>query len=130
MRFHHLGLAARDAHREWASLQLLGYSPEGEPFSDALQGVIGQFLVGDGPRIEVLCSLPDARVLEPWLQRGVKLYHLAFESSDIGAATENLIVGGAQVVSPPKPAVAFDERAVTFVMLPNMLLIELIQEPS
>jgi methylmalonyl-CoA/ethylmalonyl-CoA epimerase len=125
--FHHAGVACRDIGGEAARLAPLGYAPEGMPFVDPRQGVRGMFVVGGGPRLELLEPLPDTPgMLAPWLERDVKLYHLAYETGELGAAIEHLRSAGAKLVAGPTPAVAFGGREIAFLMLPNRMLVELI----
>jgi len=127
LRFHHLGLATRELSAETTQLEGLGYRPEGPPFIDQAQGVRGQFMIGAGPRIEVLTPTNGSRTLETWLLRGIKIYHQAFEVADLDAEVARHQKAGAIVVSSPMRAVAFSGRRVAFVMLPNLLLIEMIE---
>ncbi len=128
--FHHLGLACRSIDRERRHLEMLGYTPEGESFEDPQQGVRGCFLVGPGPRLELLEPLPDSSTLEPFLARGVKMYHQAFETPTFDDTLHGYLTQRARLVSPPKPAVAFHGRRVAFLILPNMLIVELIEAPT
>jgi methylmalonyl-CoA/ethylmalonyl-CoA epimerase len=125
--FHHVGLACRDLDLEAAGLRLLGYREEGADFEDPTQGIRGRFLSGPGPRLELLAPLPGSRVLEPWLERGVKLYHQGFETATLDADIARLEGEGARTVVQPVPAVAFGGRRIAFLMLPNLLLVELIE---
>ena len=124
--FHHIGVACRDLDSETRRLSALGYVVEGPDFSDPTQGVSGRFLVAGGPRLELLVPLGQKGTLTPWLKSGVKLYHLAYETSDIEAAVAHLRGQGAKVVVPPVSAIAFGGRPIAFLMLPNMLLVEII----
>lgn len=126
--FHHIGLACRNLDREARSQALLGYHPEQPDFEDPLQGIRGRFLVGPGPRLELVTPTRPEGVLDPWLQRGAKMYHLAFTVPDLAAELERLEAQGARLVTGPVPAVAFAGRAIAFLMLPSLMLIELIQE--
>jgi hypothetical protein len=56
----------------------------------------------------------------------VKLYHLAYETTNLDAAIAVQRASGAKLVVKPVEAVAFQGRKVAFVMLRNRLLIELI----
>jgi len=67
-------------------------------------------------------------VLAPWLKTGAKLYHLAYLVPDFNAEISRLKSQGAKTVVQPVPAVAFNNRLITFLMLPNMMLVELIAE--
>jgi len=126
--FHHVGVACTDIAAEARHLALLGYVPEGAPFNDPVQGIRGMFVTGQSPRLELLQAL-DARsggVLNPWLERDARLYHLAYRVTDLAAAIASLRASRAKLVVAPVPAVAFGGRDIAFVMLPNRLLVELI----
>ncbi len=129
-RFHHLGVATRSISREARGWTSLGYVQEGEVFEDPIQGVRGMFLVGAGPRLELLEALPDRDVLSGWLDRGQKIYHQAFEVDTFDADVEALCGQGAKITAPPAPAVAFSGRRICFLMTPMLHLIELIEAPG
>lgn len=105
----------------------LGYQPDGADFTDPAQGIRGRFVVGPGPRLELLEQTVGSRVLEPWLAKGVKAYHFGYEVTALDAEVERLKSAGAILVTPPQPAVAFSGRRISFLMLKNMLLVELIE---
>lgn len=130
LTFHHIGVACRDLDKSAKTYGLLGYSPEGDDFADARQGIRGRFIVGPGPRLELLVALPGSAVLEPWLRKGVSYYHEAFFVPDLHHGVEALCESGGKLVVEPVPAVAFDNREIAFVMLPNVTLVELIQAPT
>jgi methylmalonyl-CoA/ethylmalonyl-CoA epimerase len=126
LRLHHVGVACVDIEQEARRLAPLGYVIEGERFDDAVQGVRGMFVTGQAPRLELLQPLGSMGTLTPWLKSGAKLYHLAYEANDIQQSIAGLRKDGAKLVVPPVPAVAFRGRLIAFVMLANLLLIELI----
>jgi methylmalonyl-CoA/ethylmalonyl-CoA epimerase len=130
LQFHHIGVACRDLEKEIRSFAIVGYRLEGEQFSDPLQKIHGCFLVGPGPRIELLAPMDDASPVMSWLQKGVKMYHQAYEVESIEDAAAALCAERAVVISPGKPAVAFGGRKITFLMFPNLLLVELIESAS
>jgi catechol 2,3-dioxygenase-like lactoylglutathione lyase family enzyme len=125
--FHHLGIACLDLRRETDVYRGLGYSPESADFTDPIQQVHGRFLVGGGPRLELLVAINGASVLDPWLQKGIRVYHQAYEVQDLSAAILALREDGAIIVREPAPAVAFADRRISFAMLPNLALVELIE---
>lgn len=127
--FHHIGVACRELDDETRTLSALGYQREGPDFTDPVQGIAGRFLVGAGPRLELLAPLSETGVLRPWLNAGVKLYHLAYEARDVTAAIADLRAQGARLIVPPTAAVAFSGRKIAFLMLPNLLLSEIIALP-
>lgn len=126
MRFHHIGIACRDLDVDATAMTVLGYRAESEDFTDPQQGIRGRFIIGPGPRFELLTQLERSGVLEPWLAKGVKAYHQGYEVSDLDAEIARLKSAGAIVVSAPQPAVAFGGRRISFLMLKNLLLVELI----
>lgn len=130
LHFHHIGVACSDLNNEAARLAVLGYRAESDDFADPVQGIHGRFLIGPGPRLELLAPLPGTKVLDPWLETGVKLYHLAFEVERVDGVIATLVGSRARLVSGPVPAVAFGGRSIAFLMLPNLLLIELIGAPE
>jgi hypothetical protein len=121
-----VGVACADLDVETAAYRSLGYTPEREDFVDQAQGVQGRFLFGGGPRLELLVSLPGSNVLEPWTSRGVRMYHIAYETRSLTEDIERLKRVRGRVVSPPTPAVVFSGRAVAFIVLPTLQLVELI----
>jgi methylmalonyl-CoA/ethylmalonyl-CoA epimerase len=125
--FHHLGVACRNLDAEARALAVLGYEQEGEEFVDTVQGIRGRFLVGPGPRLEILVAVGDALVLEPWLDAGVKIYHQAFEVPELGEGITRLAGHRGKLMTAPVPAVAFGGRRICFVMMPNRMLVELIE---
>ncbi len=127
LSFHHIGVACRDLQVEMERLAPLGYRLEGDFFVDKTQGVEGAFLVGGGPRLEILRPLHEKGVLTPWLSAGTKLYHLAYAVGDhLDSEMATLRVKGAKLVVQPVAATAFNGACICFLMMPNMLLVELI----
>ncbi len=124
--FHHLGVACRSLDAEQRSWAPLGYTPEGPDFEDPIQQVRGRFLVCGGPRVELLEPLPGSVVLDPWLDRGVKVYHTAYVVEDLPSTLEKLKAARARVVVAPVPAVAFGGRHIAFVVFPSLAMVELI----
>jgi methylmalonyl-CoA/ethylmalonyl-CoA epimerase len=127
LSFHHVGLACQDLDTEAAAHAALGFVPEGTVFEDPHQRIRGWFHTLGPFRVELLEPLDDASPVQDWLRRGVRLYHVCYETDDLGTALERLRAGGHRTVSAPAPAVAFGGRPVAFVMLRTRGLIELLQ---
>jgi methylmalonyl-CoA/ethylmalonyl-CoA epimerase len=126
LSFHHVGIACRDLNEETAKLRWLGYVQEGSDFEDPVQGIRGRFLSAQTPRLELLVSSRDPGVLDPWLNGGVKMYHLAYLTQELEQSIEALRKQRAKLVVSPIPAVAFGGRRIAFLMLANRMLVELI----
>lgn len=128
--FHHLGYATTSIERERKLFAALCYRQEGAAFVDPLQGVLGCFLRGPGPCIELLENLPDSNTLTPWLNAGIKIYHFAYQVTSLDQALEWSGSHRAKVVAPPRPSVAFNENRISFVVFPNRLMLEFIERPE
>ena len=126
--FHHIGYATTSIARDLTFFSLLGYHQEGEAFTDPIQGVNGCFLVGGGPRVELLENLADSTTLTPWLNTGVKMYHFAYEVENLVNAIVWARHQRARIVCEPVAAAAFEGRQICFAMLRSGLLVELIQK--
>jgi methylmalonyl-CoA/ethylmalonyl-CoA epimerase len=124
--FHHIGVACYDLDREESAFSALGYSRETADFFDPIQGIDGRFLIGGGPRLELLKNHADRGPLTPWLKKGVRFYHVAYETDSLADAAATLARAGAKQVVAPVRAVAFDGRLISFHMLSNLSLVELI----
>lgn len=77
--------------------------------------------------MELLSPLTADGVLTPWLRSKAKLYHLAYEAPNLSDHLTSLREQGAKVMAGPVAAQAFGRKQIVFLMLPNMLLVELIE---
>jgi methylmalonyl-CoA/ethylmalonyl-CoA epimerase len=125
MRFHHFGIATNSLRQDLTAYRSLGYRPEGASVIDKRQGVRAQFLVGGGPRLELLEPLAGSETLAPFLSRGIKCYHHAYEVESLENSLAELRAAGAKQLAPPVDALVFNRQEV-FLMLPNRWIVELI----
>ena len=128
LKFHHIGIATRGIEKEVPVYTLMGYKAEGAIFQDSNQGIRGFFLTAaDQPRVELLENLTGSHTLDEPLERGLKIYHTAYLVSDIEKAVKVFQHNRGRVISPMKQSSYFGKR-ICFLMLPNMQMIELIEE--
>ena len=129
LTFHHIGIASRNINTEIPIYEEIGYTVSSKVFSDPLLGIKCVFMEGTGPRIEIVMpqDVENHNVLDSWLNKGVKMYHLAFITSDLDITIEKAKLTGGKIVVPPTPAVAFDGRNISFIIFRNMSLIEYIE---
>ncbi len=126
--FHHIGLATAKLAVERIFFEALGYHQEGAEFVDPVQGISGCFMVGAGPRLELLENLPGAATLTPWLATGsLRMYHMAYEVDGLEAALDWARSRRGKVLVAPVPAVAFGGRRIAFVMFRSSLMLEFIE---
>ena len=127
MEFHHIGVACTSIEKDKKAFQMLGYSFEPVAFEDKNQGIKGIFgNAKNQPRVELLENLEGSATLTPWLEKGVKMYHFGYLANDIEKACFYMEKIKAKVISPLKESAYFGKR-ICFYMLPNMMLVELIE---
>lgn len=128
--FHHLGVACRDLDVEERAWSAMGYVREGTDFEDPIQRVRGRFIVGPGPRLELLMPLASGSPLDNVLNKGIKIYHQAFLTRDFDAAFASLRAQKFRLIAAPARAVAFEGRRIAFFALANLAIVEIIEAPS
>jgi methylmalonyl-CoA/ethylmalonyl-CoA epimerase len=128
LELHHIGVATKNIEKEFAIFQKLGYKKVSDMFSDEIQKIKGVFIETDNqPRLELLENLEENGPLDSCLKNGTKFYHLAYKTNDIQKDSDELIKEvRAKLIVPITEATYFDK--ICFLMLPNMTLIELVQE--
>jgi len=126
-KFHHIGYATDSIDRERKFLEILGYRIEGSIFADLRQGINGCFMIGSGPRIELLENSAGSNTLTPWIDAGIKMYHIAYWVNRIDEALDWARGQRARVVAPPVPAPAFNGRLIAFVIFRNGQMMEFIE---
>lgn len=126
-KFHHLGLACSNFDAETSNLKILGYRQKDADFVDNIQGIRGRFLTAENqPEIELLCNLEGSNTLDFWLKNKVKIYHMAYEVDNFDYALEMLKRRRCIIAKQPERSAHFGKR-ICFLVLPNMLMIELIE---
>ena len=126
--FHHIGVATKSIEKELPIYTMLGYTKEGNVFTDHAQGINGLFLAAKGhPRLELLENTAESHTLDKQLASNNKMYHTAYYVGDIEKAVAVLTRNRAKIISPLKESVYFGKR-ICFLMLPNMGMIELLEK--
>jgi Glyoxalase/Bleomycin resistance protein/Dioxygenase superfamily len=133
LEFHHLGLAVDSPDAAVAFLGALGYST-GETLLDPLQNVY--LMMCDHPvmpSIEVIYPAPGEGPLDKLLvehKEGL-VYHMCYTTADLRSTLSAMDdKEGPRIfcVSPPKAAVLFGGKAVSFYKVAGIGLIEIIEE--
>lgn len=126
-RFHHVGVAVKNIAQAASELSaLFSAESESDVFHDENQGVRVKFMRLGDLRIELIEPAGTPSPVDSILKRGIAFYQVCYEVDDLGAELARLEAGGVSVLSPPKPAVAFGNRRVAFVMHEG-LIIELLE---
>jgi methylmalonyl-CoA/ethylmalonyl-CoA epimerase len=132
IRLHHIGFVVSNIHKEIKQFaRSIGASENSRIYHDPLQKVRVSFLQTKCPRdaqIELVePAAPDSPVLN-FLNKGGGLHHLCYEVTDLDAHLSKMRKGGAVIVKPPLPAVAFENRRIGWVFTRQKLLLEFLEE--
>jgi methylmalonyl-CoA/ethylmalonyl-CoA epimerase len=125
--FHHIGYATKSVTLERKLFESLGYAQDGATFEDPIQGVKGCFIQGPGPRIELLENLEGSQTLTPWLNSGIKMYHIAYqvEYMDEAIAWAKNLRG--KMIIAPVSATAFCGKKICFFSFRQGPMLEFIE---
>jgi methylmalonyl-CoA/ethylmalonyl-CoA epimerase len=127
--FHHFGMLSTNPEASRQMLEALGYQMQG-PIEDPLQNVRAYLGTHpSNPTVEIISPTDTpgpVTTLARRIHQGV--YHLCFEVSDVAAFVEQFSVHGRVMeVSPPKPAILFGNRKISFYVVENFGLVELLE---
>lgn len=130
---HHLGIAVVDLMKSIREYQGLGWTWDGEIVEDNARSVNLAFLKHDAPggMLELICPTskrsPVSNILES--RRNVATpYHICYEVCNIEKIIHILKRRKYTLTDALKPAVAFGNRRVAFMLSRNSGLIELLEE--
>ena len=125
MQLHHIGVACEDIAK---SLEHIKKAYDVKSVSDVIfdeqqNASLCLILTNNGATIELI-SGPTVNGL---IEKGISYYHLCFTVKDIVTEINRLKTGGMILVSPPKPAILFENKLVAF-LYAQTGLIELLEE--
>jgi hypothetical protein len=127
--FHHLGLALRDDTRALAFLEQLGYDT-GSKIYDKEQNVYVRLCTAPcHPAVEVVMPGEGKTPLDTFLKlQPEMLYHTCYEVADVDGFLNGLKAANIStaVLAPPKPAVLFANRMVSFHHIRGYGIVELL----
>jgi methylmalonyl-CoA/ethylmalonyl-CoA epimerase len=130
LRFHHFGLASRRPEQTLEFLKGLGHEVAVQVY-DPLQNVnlwlCPHFSM---PTVELVAPAEGEGPLDAILTTSSEsFYHFCYETENLEASLNAFKAGGFRVicVSPPKPAILFGGRQVSFYMIKNFGIVELLE---
>jgi methylmalonyl-CoA/ethylmalonyl-CoA epimerase len=132
LAFHHVGLLTDRPDTAARRLAKAGYQP-GPVVFDPLQQVTLQLCQGPSgsATVELVTPLPENAALGKLLRkRADYMYHVCFTTPGFETALEILADGDDDriaLVSPPTPAVLFNNARVAFYLVPGLGLVELLE---
>ena len=141
MKLEHIGFVVESIEEFARVLKAIGFDALTLPVTDRNNNVNASFVAiggNDDVYLEVLEPAGEASVVSGFLKRtGGGLHHLCFEVDDIEKASKELDSLGFKMVSAPNMCPAYDENLgrtcegttkISFFLLPNRLLIELLEK--
>ena len=129
MKIDHIGYAVKRIDRAITAFQKLGFEFEAV-IDDTDRNVKLAFGDKDGYRIELVAPMNKKQEspVDQYLSNAVGIpYHICYESDNLDAEIEELKTQGYKVVIEPRPAVAFGDRRVVFMMNIGFGLIEIVE---
>ena len=130
LRFHHFGLASRRPEQTLKFLRGLGHEVVRQ-VHDPLQNVnLWLCPHASMPTVELVAPAQGPGPLDAILTTSSEsIYHLCYETENLKASLEALREAGFRVicVSPPKPAILFGNRHVSFYIVKDFGIIELLE---
>jgi methylmalonyl-CoA/ethylmalonyl-CoA epimerase len=130
LKFHHNGILCKNIEEEIPIYKKLGYDVESEIYIDPIQQISCLFMCTSdlSTRIELIKPTSDQSPVMPYVRRNIKMYHQAFICDNILDSINSLIQDGAILTVEPVTSVAFNGKKIAFLMLPNQMLIEIIEK--
>lgn len=127
LKLHHIGVATRNIEKEFKTFQKLGYENCSDIFEDPLQKMRGLFIKADNqPCLELIEGVGEDNPVKNHVLKGNKFYHFAYETNNIEKDLEDFVNNkGAKIIVPITSATYFEK--ICFVLLPNMMIVELVQ---
>lgn len=132
MKLDHLGLVVQNIQKYFDEFlsPVCGINRLSEIYTDLQQQSKVAFASTDNQcRIELIEPLNETSPVSQVLKRKKgSLHHMCFIAEDFEQDIKRLQNNKCLMISPPKPAVAFDNRRVVFFFTPTYEVIEVVEE--
>jgi catechol 2,3-dioxygenase-like lactoylglutathione lyase family enzyme len=131
LRLHHTGILVREIEPAAARyVRRMGYWLRTEKLHDPVQTAYVQFLALPGERTLLELVAPDGPQsrLANAASKGGGLHHLCYATPDIEASCGDWRASGFFLIRDPTPAVAFRGRRIAWLMSPEHVLLELVEQ--
>ncbi|MFN8257516.1 MAG: VOC family protein [Bacteroidales bacterium] len=129
IKFHHLAIAVRSFEKSIVFYKTLGYNCS-EIVIDSIQNVNLVFCKAvNFPNIELVSPINEKSPVYSILKgKDTQIYHQCYQTTDLKKAID-LLKNNNKIlcISPPKPAILFQNRRVSFYNVSNVGLIEILE---
>ena len=130
MKINHLGIAVKSIESSVVMYkESLGWKEITKLVYDPVQKVNILFMVDrHGSKFELLEPGGKESPISKMLDRRIGLYHICYKVQDIKLKIKELTETGFFLISGPVEAVAFDDKAIAFLINSDNLIIELLEQ--
>lgn len=132
MKLHHYGYAVKSIEKSLKEFEKLGYVAKSEVITDVVQRVNLLFVNNGSDHLIELVAPIDEKIESPVTKilkkNGATLYHICYEVESIEETINDLKSKRYMVLLNPTPAVAFNNRRISFLYNPNLGLIEILEK--
>jgi methylmalonyl-CoA/ethylmalonyl-CoA epimerase len=131
MKLHHFGILVESIEASSRSYhQNFGYEIRSKIIHDPLQAAYVRFLAMPSETTYIELVSPDGpqSFLQNALKRAPGANHICFSTPDIEESLQHLSSIGGMILRPPVPAVAFRNKRIAWLMDPNCILVELVEQ--
>ena len=127
MTIHHLGYLVKRAEESERVFFDMGFQKETDWICDPERKISVKFLNKDGYRVELIQPMGTDSPYYSLLGRFRNMvYHICYETENYEEADRWLRQNGFVCTEEPKPAIAFNNREVSFYAHPHMGMVELL----
>lgn len=126
---HHVGYVVSSIDESLERWKASLAAAASQAFDDPIQKAKVLFLefAGGGTSVELVEPLTADSPVAKFLEKGGGLHHLCFEVDDIHSQIAEMKTRQAVLVRHPKPAVAFDDRLIAWMVTRDKLLVEYLE---
>ena len=128
MKLHHVGIVTKDLPKCMKVYEALGYT-DVKIVDDPIQMASIALMQREGePLIELIAPAGEQSPAWKWLERiTAGAYHICYEAPSLDEAIPFMKERGFSVIMKPVPAIAFENRRVTFLWSTLTGLVELVE---
>lgn len=128
MKIHHIGYLTKNIEKTRESFLKLGYKVEVPICEDYIRKAKIIFMKNEDYRVELIQPLEKESPLYGLLKRYKNVpYHFCYETSNMELQVNKMCNEGYMVIQEPQIAPCLQNRLVTFLIGPDMGIVELLQ---
>jgi len=128
MNIHHIGYAVSDIEKSICEFEKIGFKKAGELYIDNNRNVFIQLMKSNQLLIELISPSNENSPVKSIIKRnGNTPYHLCLCTENISLTIKELRKNKYTLIESPNPAIAFNDRLVSFLYHKDIGIIELLE---